>query len=151
MTPIINTNGIASIALASPAEVDVPDAAGRAMAGLVQRMAQWSQAVTTPESDINPVAFGQRRDIYGLREMAASLGQAVAASPAEEGRLLRAIEDVAQQTAIRVFGLAGAPDSVRFAEIQIAMEAASARVPGNAPADDVIGWFETIAATLADR
>lgn len=50
-------------------------------------------------------------DVYGLRDLAAGLSADLGATPAEEGRLLRALEDLASAAALAIHGAAGSGEA----------------------------------------
>lgn len=69
--------------------------------------AAWTAATgaAIPAADRSLLSRGG--DVYGLREIAGSAARQLGATPAEEGRLLRALEDFTRAAALNVNALAG--------------------------------------------
>lgn len=145
----------AVLGLASESGVQPSVLTAGALARLSNRIEAWVQLVasrTKGESD-GSVALERLEaggDVYGLRDLARELGAATGASPTQEGRLLRALEDVARGAALRLFGLAGASEPVRLADIGEAIRAATRDPVGGSasPAEETIQRLETAAKRL---
>jgi hypothetical protein len=131
-----SASGVGSIADPRQAAVDV-------VARLIERVDGTARHVSAARTvSLDVARFGSGGDIYGLRDMARELARAVGASTTEEGRLLRSLSDLARGAALRLYGLAGAADTVRFADLQAAVGAARAEPAGRSPAEDLIARVE---------
>ncbi len=153
----IESAGRVAERLSLPAAAD-PQTAAALAAGAVARLAgridEWARLVQgqgAPGAGPDPARLRAGGDLYDLRGLARELAAAVGASPTEEGRLLRALEDVTRGAALRLFGLAGAPDSVRLADLREAVALAQAPVDlasAGGSVTELIARIETAAARL---
>lgn len=100
-----------SAAAAGLAAETTPDALARAMLGEAGReVLAWSAAVFGRDGgsagpDLARLAQGG--DVYGVRAIAGQAAAALGATPAQEGALLRALEDFTRAAALNVHALAG--------------------------------------------
>lgn len=120
---------------------------------LIARVAVRVDGVARQVSASRPSALdvgrlGPGGDIYGLRALAGDMARATGASVTDEGRLLRALSDLARGAAVRLYGLAGAAEAVRFADLQAAASAARVEPAGRSPAEDLIARIEAAARRL---
>lgn len=117
-------NGIdrlaASAAVAAPAGVQTADSLAREVIGEIgarvvgwahksfgdDNSAAWSQASGAGSFQPIPARLAQG-DAYGLRSLAGDLADKLGATPAQEGSLLRALEDFTREAALNVNALAG--------------------------------------------
>jgi hypothetical protein len=91
-----------------------------------------------------------RRDAYGLADLAHGLAGTFGGSPAEEGALLRVLEDFARGAAVQAFGLQGGGEARALDALQAAVAAAGA-VPGDAdPMTELVARIEAAARLLPD-
>lgn len=68
----------------------------------------WAQMSNGSTAIVEPARLAQGGDIYGLRDIASAAAGELGATPAEEGELLRALEDFTRAAALNVNALAGA-------------------------------------------
>lgn len=118
-----------------------PDAAARAA---------WSRQVGADGSSFEADAalLARSGDVYGLRQLAADIASRTGATPAEEGRLLRALERVTRAAALLIHGSAGAGEG-QVALLAEALEQALAGAAGGPSGiDGVIARLDSTAAIL---
>lgn len=109
MTAIDRAGGIAAAA-AVAAEVTPDNIAGLMLGDVGRQVQAWSAAAFGQDGggagpDLARLAQGG--DIYGVRALAGQAAAALGATPAQEGALLRALEDFTRAAALNVNALAG--------------------------------------------
>jgi hypothetical protein len=111
-----------------------------------------SRVLATAEvvaAGIAPGSQGVGGDVYGLADLARELAAGQQASPADEGQLLRALEEFAGRAALQAFGLQGAAGDPAGDSLGAAIEAGGGRdLAGPDPVAELIARIETAARQL---
>lgn len=130
---------------------DARSALAQTVSDIAGRIDAWAGLVAGRNSDpasVDRAALKAGGDLYGLRTIAADLARGSGASITEEGVLLAALEAVASQAALRLFGLVGADASTRMADLAVAVDDALMRDVAGSPAEQLIGRLEHVARQL---
>lgn len=142
-------------ALAAPGGAAGAELEARTMVGEVgARVAGWASAnfggdAARAWSDLSGAAsFNPDRaqlaqgDAYGLRQLASEAADRLGATPAQEGALLRALEDLTRAAALNINALAGSSD--QLVSLSDALDVAS----GGSGVDGVLDRLDTATRRL---
>jgi hypothetical protein len=137
MTSAIDRSGLAATPAAFTPQSSPADVAQAALGRIGDRVLDWSAHVFGGTSSADPARLARGGDVYGLRETAGHAAAALGATPAQEGTLLRALEDFARAAALNVNALAGADADVQQAGLAAALS-------GGDPVQDIDGVIARI-------
>lgn len=174
MTGINSFSGTHAAALAAAAPVDGAtspsgEAGARSLAGTAigeigQRVLAWVgqsarglDTASTAWAGTSGVAAGfrpdaavlaRRGDVYGLRDLAASITGSAGGTPTQEGELRRSLEGFTRQAVVQIAGLSGANADRQLGGMRAALGTALDTQAGGG-VDGVIGRLDAATRALA--